>query len=85
MDVRANSKAERSKRHGEGDMQGGRTSWVLQPKALVPDVSRESDEAHDPRPQAPRLHVSGRCREHDANEGVPDAEENDRTDPRLTG
>ena len=37
-----------------------------------------------PRRQAPHPHVSGRYREHDANEGVPDTKEKDRTDPRLT-
>jgi hypothetical protein len=84
MDVCANSKPEGSKRNGEGDVQGRRARRVVQPKALVRNVSRESNGAHYPRRQAPRLHVSGRYREHDANEGVPDTEEKDRSDPRLT-
>jgi len=84
MDVCADRKAECSKRDGEGDVQGRRTRWVLQPKAFVRNVGRVSNGAHHPRGQAPRLHVMGRYREHDANEGVPDTEEDDRPSPRLT-
>ena len=84
MDVCANREPECSKCNGDGDVQGGRTGRVLQPNALVRDVRRVSSGAHDPRRQAPRLHVGVRDREQDANEGVPDTEKNDRRDPRLT-
>jgi hypothetical protein len=83
MDVCANRKPERSKRNGEGNVQGGRTRGVLQPKALVRNVSRVPKGAHYPRSQAPRLRVSGRYSEHDTNEGVPNTDENGRTHPRL--
>src|SRR5215472_3372215 len=66
MDVCANSKSECSKRDGEGDVQGGRTRGVLQPKALVRNVSCVANGAHYPRPQAPRLHVNSWYGEHDA-------------------
>jgi len=56
----------------------------LQPKALVRYVNCVANGAHYPRRQAPRLHVSGWYGESDANEGVPDTEENGRTYPRLT-
>jgi len=56
----------------------------LQPKALVRYVNCVAHGAHYPRRQAPRLHVSGWYGESDANEGVPDTEENGRTYPRLT-
>jgi hypothetical protein len=84
MDVCANRKTECSKRNGEGDVHRGRTRWVLQPKALVRNVSRVSNGAHYPRRQAPGLDVSGWDGEHNANQGVSDAEEDGRTDPRPT-
>src|ERR1700737_227457 len=84
MDVCADSKPEGPKRHGEGDVQGGHTRGVPQAKALVGNVSRVSDGAHHPRRQAPRLSVSRRYREHDADGGIEDSEENDRANPRLT-
>ena len=84
MDVCANSEPECSKCNGDGDVQGGRPKRVLQPNALVRNVSPVSNGAYDPRGQAPRLHVRRRYREHDANKGVPDAQENGHRYPRLT-
>ena len=84
MDVCANREPECSKCNGDRDMQGGRPRRVLRPNALARDVRRVSNGAHDPRRQAPRLHLGVRDREQNANEGVPDTEKNGRTHPRLT-
>ena len=84
MDVCADGEPECSKRNGDGNVQGGQRRRILQSKALVRNVSRISGGAYYPRRRAPRLHVSGRNREHDPNEGVPDTQKNGRTDPRLT-
>ena len=84
MDVRANSEPECSKGNSGGDVSRGHSRRVPQLKLLVRDVRRVSNGAHNPRGEAPRLHVCARDREQDANEGVADAEKHGSTHPRLT-
>ena len=84
VDVCANSEPECSQCNGDGDVLSGRPRRVPQPNALVRDVHSVSVGTHDPRRQAPRLHVGAWDREQDANESVSDTEKNGRTHPRLT-
>ena len=84
VDVRAGRKPEGAERDGEGDVQGRRRRRVPETEALVRDVTRVRGGAQDPRRPAPRPHVGGRQREQDADEGVPDADEDGGANPRRT-
>src|SRR5438874_1548698 len=84
MEVCADRQAEAAERDGEGNVQRGWTRRVVQPKALVDDVGRESERAHRPRRESPCLHVRDRHGEPDTYSRVSGPEGHGHWNPRWT-